>query len=87
MNGVTTYTITVDSEAHYIYLTPTVSFKCNPENQFQCASVTVDGMPVASGNSSSALPLREGDITHISVVVTAQDPALDSWSPTPPPMF
>ncbi len=61
---VTSYTLAVGSEVSSISFTPTV--------QDSNAKVTVNGMSVGSGSTSSPIPLGYGDNT-ISLIVTAAD--------------
>lgn len=63
-SGTTSYTVSVDNSISSITLTPSV----NDAN----ASVTVNGLPVLSGNASNPVNLLVGNNT-ITVVVTAQD--------------
>ncbi|MBC6414695.1 MAG: cadherin-like beta sandwich domain-containing protein [Chromatiales bacterium] len=66
------YTVSVANAIDAITVAPTAT-NAN-------ATITVDGEGVESGSASSAIALAEGDVTMITVVVTAQDDTKSTYA-------
>ncbi|MBC6413467.1 MAG: cadherin-like beta sandwich domain-containing protein, partial [Chromatiales bacterium] len=67
-----TYSVSVANTTATITVTPTA----NNAN----ATITVDSIEVASSSASQSIALTEGDVTEITIVVTAQDNTINTYT-------
>lgn len=67
------YTLAIGSDVEEIRITPTAAHGN--------ATITVDGIPVASGSASAPIPVDIGTATAIDIVVTAED-GVTKWTYT-----
>jgi len=66
------YTVSVGNDTGSLTVTPTAA-NAN-------ATITVNNVPVESGNASSTIELAEGEVTTIVIVVTAQDDTENTYT-------